>query len=301
MIVYSKLGNKGNFGNHLFQIASTIGIAIKNGHEYGFPEWIHSKNFNYNFPLYDNKLVYDKFNEKAYHYSDLVFYEGQYDLNGWFQSEKYFNSEIVKNIFKFKIELVAEVKEKYKKVFSKKNLLISVRRGDFVHHPYYFQLDYKYYFLAIITQFPDWEKRHLIFTSDDINYCKRHFSFLPNAFFIEKSNAVEQLVLGSLCDDFIISNSTFSWWQAWLGENKNTKIIRPIQNFRGTFRLENNDKDYFPDRWISFDPKLEKKQYKYRMLLFKGEFFKTLDFLNFKCKYYKKKLKILIKKQLKRD
>lgn len=296
MIVYSRLGYKGNLGNHLFQIASTIGIAIRNGQEFGFPEWIHSKNFKESLAVYDRTLEYENLREKAYHYSDLELDDRNYDLNGWFQSEKYFDTETVKKYFKFSTELVNEVKEKYKEVLSKKNILISVRRGDFIHHPYYFQLDYKYYFLAIITQFPDWKERNLIFTSDGINYCKNHFKFLPNAIFIDKSNAIEQLVLGSLCDDYIISNSTFSWWQAWMGERKGTKVIRPIQNFRGNYRVVNNDKDYFPNRWISFDSSSEKLQYKYGTLILKGEYFKLLDFIKFKNKFYKKKLKKFIKK-----
>jgi hypothetical protein len=56
-----------------------------------------------------------------------------------------------------------------------------------------------------------------------------------------------------LCDDFIISNSTFSWWSAWLGEKESSKIIRPHQNFDGNKRLESDDKDYFPERWIAYD------------------------------------------------
>src|SRR5690606_28420515 len=201
---------------------------------------------------------YQSLREKSYQYSEIELKNGNYDLIGWFQSEKYFNIELTKTYLKFQPELINGVEKKYKNALSKKNILISIRRGDFVNHPYYFQLDYKYYFLAITTQFPDWQTRNLIFTSDDISYCKKHFRFLKNAIFIEKSNAIEQLVLGSLCDDFIISNSTFSWWQAWLGEYETTKIIRPIQNFRGNFKAENNDIDYFPDRWIIFNPKSHK-------------------------------------------
>ena len=301
MIIYSRLGKKGNLGNQLFQIASTIGIAIKNGQEFSFPEWTYSNNFDVKFPVYDERLIYEDLKELSYHYSTLKLEDKNYDLNGWFQSEKYFEIEVVKKYFKFRTELINEVKEKYKKVLLKKSVLISVRRGDFIHNPYYFQLDYKYYFLAIITQFPDWKERNLIFTSDDIDYCKKHFKFLSNAIFISKSDIIEQLVLGSLCDDFIISNSTFSWWQAWLGEKTTTKIIRPIHNFRGNFKIENNDKDYFPERWISFDSSSKRIEYKYGVLVLKGEYFKFLDLIKYTNKVYKKKLKEFIKKIIKKD
>lgn len=298
MIIYSLLGKKGNFGNQLFQIASTIGIATKNGHEFAFQKWEYAKYFNHNFPLYDSKIDYQIIREKGYHYSNIELKQGNYDLIGWFQSEKYFNIEVTKMYFKFQTELINEVQVKCKNALLKKNILISIRRGDFVNHPYYHQLDYKYYFLAITTQFSDWEERNLIFTSDDIAYCKRHFEFLPNAVFVNNLSAIEQLVLGSLCDDFVISNSTFSWWLAWFGEKEVTKIIRPIQNFRGKFRVRNSDKDYFPERWLAFNSKAKKMGLKYSRLIIKGEFFKIVDtikyYYNFLVKQFKKIIKKLI-------
>lgn len=131
--------------------------------------------------------------------------------------------------------------------------MISVRRGDFVYHPYYYQLSYKYYRLAIIENFPDWKQRNLIFTSDDIDYCKYHFSSLPNSYFLENFSAIEQLALGSQCNDFVISNSTFSWWIAWLGEKSSSKIIRPQYNFNPSIKDINLEKDFFPERWIRFN------------------------------------------------
>lgn len=291
MIIFSKLGNKGNLGNQLFQIASTISIAKQNNHNCGFPEWRYSSSFINALPAYSLKKKYKTIQEEKYGYNEIVLGPGNYNLNGWFQSEKYFDRESVKKQFEFKPDLIEKVKLKYRNELSKKNLLISVRRGDFVNHPYYFQLDYKYYLLAITTQFRDWKERNLIFTSDDINYCKKHFGFLDNAMFVEKTTVTEQLVLGSLCNDFVISNSTFSWWLAWLGEKENSKVIRPIQNFRGEFRLKNNDNDYFPDRWISFDSKSETLGFKYSKIILKAESLKLVNSIKYLFKFVLIKLK----------
>ena len=41
MMTFSKLGRQGRLANQMFQIAGTIGIAIKSGQKYGFPKWIN--------------------------------------------------------------------------------------------------------------------------------------------------------------------------------------------------------------------------------------------------------------------
>jgi hypothetical protein len=64
---------------------------------------------------------------------------------------------------------------------------------------------------------------------------------------------IEQLALMSLCDHFIISNSTFSWWGAYLGEKEHSKIIHPAYHFAGKLLQTSNAKDYYPERWINFD------------------------------------------------
>lgn len=296
MITYLNLGKKGNLGNQLFQVASTLSIATRNNQDFAFPKWKYNEIFNRDLPVLINNKAFKTVKESNYNYNDMVLPVGDFSLNGWFQSEKYFKRESVKKQFEFKPALIEKVKEKFKNELARKHILISVRRGDFVHHPYYFQLDYKFYFLAIISQFNDWEQRRLIFTSDDINYCKTHFSHLPNAIFVENTLAEEQLVLGSLCNDFIISNSTFSWWLAWLGEKESSKIVRPIQNFRGKFRIKNNDEDYFPDRWISFNSNCKKLPAKYNTLVFKAEILKIISKFN----HYLKSITIKIKKQIKK-
>src|SRR5690606_19616243 len=149
-----------------------------------------------------------------------------------------------KKIFRFKPELTDRLKKEFYFLFDRKNVLITVRRGDLIAHPFYFQISYKFYFLALIKHFPDWKERNLIFTSDDIPYCKYHFGHLPNSFFLENLSPIEQLALGSQCDDFIISNSTFSWCVARLGEKQATKIIRPLRKFRRQKSESDNEKDF---------------------------------------------------------
>lgn len=290
MIIYSKLGTKGNLGNQLFQIASTIGIAVSNNQLYGFPSWKYNQYFMHKLPVYTSGKNYKPIKESRFEYQNYNLQNGDFDLMGWFQTEKYFDIEKTQFYFTFKPEIIDFLRTKYKKELSNKNILISVRRGDFVNNPQFYQLSYRYYTLALIHNFPDWQQRTIFFTSDDIQYCKYHFGFLKNAFFIENLEPIKQLAFSTLCDDFIISNSTFSWWQAWLAQSTNKRIIRPIKNFRGKFSEENDDKDYFPVNWEIFNHKEYDLGFKFSKLILKGEVYRILLFLKQKLKYYKYRL-----------
>ena len=225
MIIFSQLEKKGNLGNQLFQIASTIGIAKKNFASFAFPNWKYAHYFENKLPEISN----DKFvvlTEKHFYFHDWELNPNEnFDLDGWMQTEKYFDKSITNYYFKFKTDFIENLKLKHQVLFEKKTILISIRRGDFIGHKDYFQLPVLYYILSLNHEFPNWRNCNLLFTSDDIGYCKIHFSFLENAFFAENLSGIEQLCLGSLCDDFIISNSTFSWWIAYLGEKNFLKLF----------------------------------------------------------------------------
>jgi len=66
--------------------------------------------------------------------------------------------------------------------------------------------------------------------SDDPAWCNEQELFSDDRFLISENddNRVD-LCLMSLCDDFIIANSSFSWWAAWLGNRG--KVIAPKKWF----------------------------------------------------------------------
>jgi len=262
MITFSKIGKKGNLGNQLFQIASTIGLATKNNREFAFLLWKYQNSFKNQLPLLQADFKdFVNLDEENYHCYEWNFENKNYDITGWLQTEKYFDSNLTKHYFEFSDSLKDKIERLYQKAFEKRTILISIRRGDFVHHKDYFQTPINYYLNSLATFFPDWNSSNLIILSDDINYCKFHFSFLENAFFGDGLNEIEQLCLGTMCDDFIIGNSTFSWWTAWLGEKKDSKIIRPLKNFDGEKSKILNDKDYYPERWTRYNHLDQKIQF----------------------------------------
>ena len=60
---------------------------------------------------------------------------------------------------------------------------------------------------------------------DDIEWIKENYHFNANIQYVDLDNPdYEELRLMKACKHFIISNSTFSWWAAFLARNK-TKIV----------------------------------------------------------------------------
>lgn len=254
----SVLGNGGRLGNALFNYASLIGIAEKHGHKLSLPEWKYAQYFDYDYP--QGEVSGYEYHEPTFHYND-EFVEGLKDISqphnikGYLQSEKYWAhcTDKVRKALTFKADFVEQVKQPFEGVFDDgKVIAISIRRGDYVGNSNYTNLGIAHYIQALFTHFPNWEGYNIIVFSDDIPYCRVHFDCLPNVYFSENNSDIEDICLMSQCDHFIIANSTFSYWGAYLGEKEGTKVIRPIEHFNGGLKERCDIKDYYPERWIAF-------------------------------------------------
>ena len=73
---------------------------------------------------------------------------------------------------------------------------------------------------------------------------------LPNMVFNDNSKFWDEegIWLLSLCHHFIISNSTFSWWGAWMSRNPNKIVISPSTWFGPG--VKEDPKDIWCDGWI---------------------------------------------------
>lgn len=180
-------------------------------------------------------------------------------LDGYFQNEMYFKkySDKIKKDFTLKKSLETE---EYKRIegdmLSSKNQSVSIhiRRGDYItnentnrHHGV---LGESYYLSAIETLKKKYEIIQEYIFSDDVDWVKKNLLFLDkDATYVSKGrlNSAQEIMLMSKCKNNIIANSSFSWWGAWLNQNKEKTVIAP-KNW-----LRNGDgmhKGIVPKEWI---------------------------------------------------
>lgn len=80
------------------------------------------------------------------------------------------------------------------------------------------------------------ENLQLVISSNDIKRIieEKWFEDYKDALYIEQCSATEQLEVLRNCRDYILSNSTFSWWVAYLGSyGKDSIVLSPRIWFQG--------------------------------------------------------------------
>ena len=168
-------------------------------------------------------------------FDDNVFnLKGDIYLDGYWQNENYFKvikDEILKD-FTLKQDISKEAKEYLKQIEHSNSVSLHIRRGDYVQNidtnKTHGICDINYYKKAIKYISDNVSNPKFYIFSDDIAWCKENFEFLENKIFADQTkSALEDLELMKNCKHNIIANSTFSWWGAWLNENKEKIVIAP--------------------------------------------------------------------------
>jgi len=209
------------------------------------------KKIGFNYPKIYNEPFFG-FCKKALDLKSPVY------INGYFQSYKYFieNERFIKNIFSFPIkELDLRNKNILSDIQKSNTISVHIRRGDYVNdkitQQFHGNCDLDYYLEAISLLASQYNTFTLLFFSDDSDWVKEQFEYLPYPkIFIDHNkneNSWKDMFLMSSCNHNIIANSSFSWWAAWLNENLDKTVIAPKKWFEAK---DLDTKTLLPEEWI---------------------------------------------------
>lgn len=262
--------------NQLFMIFATISYALDNNFKY----IIYSKKnitIDNGNPVYwstfldklcnnisehiDNQIVL--YEEPHFHYKKIPNITQSFNIKGYFQSDKYFkhNYEKILDIIDFR-KKQQDVANEYSIFFKKKTIALHFRIGDYkglqYNHPIMTPVYYENALTYLETKLKD------IATDYDILYfCQKSDNETVNDYinilnkdrnynFIKISDDIpdwKQLLLMSSCDNFIIGNSTFSWFGAYFSKNIDKLVLYPSVWF-GPALKTHDTRDICPESWI---------------------------------------------------
>jgi len=237
------------------------------------------KDFNISYKPTPKKVLFlEKITRRLFRESSLGFYkkymnvkDGSY-LIGFWNNEKYFKdiSNIIRKDFVLKNKIEDQKDTESKKYLdlinsNPESVSIYVRREDYLSNEYankeHGLLGIDYYRDAFDRLIKEIQNRRelvvFVFASsrEDIKWCKDNFDFIPEGYKVYfvpfDIKAAEYIYLISKCKYNIISNSTFTWWGAWLNNNTDKIVIAPKRWMRSSMDRE----DVCPSEWIRLENK----------------------------------------------
>jgi hypothetical protein len=179
-------------------------------------------------------------------------------LAGMWQSYKYVDPirECLLRDFAFRDPLPLEAADLAELLRAPSSICVNVRRTDFVTVAANASLlgfigtDYYRKAAEFMRSRLGDSARYFVF-SDDLEWCREELAWLPNKpVFVGHDLAgpkfSQYLHLMTLARHFVIPNSTFGWWAAWLSESADKTVVAPRQWFRD---LRLNSTDLCPPDW----------------------------------------------------
>lgn len=200
------------------------------------------------------KMIRDA--ENGFDESLLKQNSGNLIIQGYWQSFKYFEDIRPILIQEFEVKSRPDsINQKYlNRINSVNSVCIHVRRGDYVNNPTankihgVCDLDYYYKGMKYINSKVH-NPNYFVFT-DDPEWVENNFQTKYKLKIVKHNlgkKDFEDLRLMTNCKHFIIANSSYSWWGAWLSNNQDKIVIAP----KKWFNLDNFPaEDRIPREWV---------------------------------------------------
>jgi hypothetical protein len=178
-------------------------------------------------------------------------------LNGYFQSYRYFEAVEADIRAQFGTPRVMSegTREMLARIQAVNAVCVHVRRGDYVTNAAaaafhgLCEIDYYLQGLAHLESAAPAARECFVF-SDDPQWVRENLR-LPLPTTVVDINgpqaAHEDLWLMAACRDFVIANSSMSWWGAWLGTHPQKQVVAPLKWFKDK---GHDTRDLIAPSWI---------------------------------------------------
>ncbi len=175
-------------------------------------------------------------------------------LDGYWQTEKYFRPAAaqIRADLQFRPTLGAQAARMYAQMQAGTSVCVHIRRGDYLEILSQLGVVGADYIQAGIKLLAErFSGLHFYVFSNDPKWCIENLKIGHPHTFITSENAGnndrEHLMLMTSAKHFIIANSTYSWWAAWLSTNPDKVVIGPKQ---WASDPNKNTSDVMPETWL---------------------------------------------------
>lgn len=173
-------------------------------------------------------------------YKDSAFY-----FDGYWHSVEYFKQykDDLNALFMPKIESDLIHKFNFQ---NHESVAVHIRRGDYLAESRFHVQPVEYFLNAIKAVHQLNKDAVFYFFSDDHEFVKKEILTKQEGILVEGKSLHEDFYLMRQCKHNIISNSTFSWWPAWLNSNQDKIMVAPINWY-----TDDAKHDLIDHRWIT--------------------------------------------------
>lgn len=170
-------------------------------------------------------------------------------IYGYFQCNSYQDLSFCRKIYKS----LAKLSKREVVIPNEHDVAIHLRRGDFLKERY--KIFYADYYLKGLNRLREEcvINRVYVFSDDfeairdDLDSLSKHY----NLVLVEGNTVIEDIVQMAQFGRFVLGNSTFSWWSAFMSESNGMtpRVVVPNQ----PLFVHNEDDQYYPNHWIKIE------------------------------------------------
>ncbi|MDE6814419.1 MAG: alpha-1,2-fucosyltransferase [Lachnospiraceae bacterium] len=177
-----------------------------------------------------------EYDSTVYDMRDAVYFQG------FWQSPCYFDEfyDEIRRQFTIKGSLSGRAKDYEMQMGKENSVSLHIRRTDYDRDVNNVCLGGSFYEEALRGMEQSVGDFCLFLFTDDKEFVRKNFD-LHEYILVEDISDIEEFVLMQRCRHHIVANSTFSWWGAYLAENKGGTVFAPVADIW--------TKEFYPAQW----------------------------------------------------